>query len=345
MPVACEGINFPEACLYGDIYSQYILIEKIKKHRSDPGLVKDLRLNSKVKKQVMISLQRDSLEHLEILGSIKNLDENLEASVTGISSYFTELATYDEGIADKDILFIKGQLGNVEDKLKLVQGKLEKNFNTLGTLTVTVTLANFIEETATLVARIAENCNPLRVIFGGSEPGDIAEQMGKVADAQSKAVKGGALKIAAESLYSDSEKFNQAFFNGDKSNKNQIKSMKTLVEKIRKGDQPDDVGADGSEFIKEYGAYTPKADRASIAENIICENLDGTLAQFFTLRESIFDFQFQMVDALARIVRGNMAKRLAGNIKGKGGCSWCRPVISWLPDGTQSVADSCFLVL
>jgi hypothetical protein len=38
---------------------------------------------------------------------------------------------------------------------------------------------------------------------------------------------------------------------------------------------------------------------------LICENLEGTLAEFFTLRESIFDFQFDLVDALTKVIRGN----------------------------------------
>lgn len=50
---------------------------------------------------------------------------------------------------------------------------------------------------------------------------------------------------------------------------------------------------------------------------LICEKLEGTLAQFFTLREEIFDFQFQLVDAIAKIVRGSIAKRLSESIRGK----------------------------
>ena len=43
---------------------------------------------------------------------------------------------------------------------------------------------------------------------------------------------------------------------------------------------------------------------------LICERLEGTLAHFFTFRDDIFDFQFQLVDAIAKVV-------LATDIKGK----------------------------
>lgn len=38
---------------------------------------------------------------------------------------------------------------------------------------------------------------------------------------------------------------------------------------------------------------------------LLCEKLDGTLAEYFTLREDIFDFQFELVDALTKVIRGN----------------------------------------
>ncbi|CAB4040426.1 Hypothetical predicted protein, partial [Paramuricea clavata] len=50
---------------------------------------------------------------------------------------------------------------------------------------------------------------------------------------------------------------------------------------------------------------------------LVCENLEGTLAEFFTLRGSIFDFQFDLVDALTKVVQGNIAQKLSSSIKGK----------------------------
>jgi len=52
-------------------------------------------------------------------------------------------------------------------------------------------------------------------------------------------------------------------------------------------------------------------------KKLLCEKLDGTLTQFFTLQEDIFDFQFQLVDSLAAVTRGVIAKRFAKRIRGK----------------------------
>lgn len=44
---------------------------------------------------------------------------------------------------------------------------------------------------------------------------------------------------------------------------------------------------------------------------MLCEKLEGTLAEFLSLRENIFDFQFDIVDSFAAVVRGNVAKKLS----------------------------------
>ena len=42
---------------------------------------------------------------------------------------------------------------------------------------------------------------------------------------------------------------------------------------------------------------------------LLCEKLEGTLAEFAALRDNSFDFQFDLVDALAGVVE--VAKKLA----------------------------------
>ena len=345
----CYAIEFKKACPYADIYKEFQFIKKVQHYRMNPGLVKDLRLHSKVNHAIMMTLQADTLRHIELLGTIKQLDHNLRASVSGISSYFAGLANYDEGLANADVVFIQGELEKYETATRDVDEKLKEEFRTAMGLMEATALANFAGEAALLAARIVENCNPLRVIFGGSEPGDIMEQSGEVANAASKVVKATTLFISLESLDSDSLKITEAFV-GESSNKAQLTRLKSLVDKIR-NNQTGDIGAYADKFVEDYADYTPQTDRSHLAQNnalwsafkeatceilngdvgiagsipqavaggmLICENLEGTLAQFFTLREDIFDFQFQLVDSLAKVVRGNIAKRLAQNIEGQG---------------------------
>ena len=346
--IMCYTIKFTEACPYADIYTEFTFVEKLQQHRIKPALVKDLRLFPKEDNKKIVQLLRETLRDFKLFDGIKQLNENLKTSVSGISTYFSSIAMYDEEIANADISFIKGELEKYEKATGEVEKKLKDDFTLAMGLMTGVAVANFAEQTAFLVARIVENCNPLRVIFGGSEPGDILEALGAAANAASKLVKSSALFITLQNLVNDSLEITEAFV-GENSNKAQLTRLKSLVDRIR-SNQIKEIEADSEKFVNDYAAYTPQTDRSRLVQNnamwsaykdatceilngdtailgfaiqsvangmLVCETLEGTLAQFFTLREDIFDFQFQLVDAMAKVVRGNIAKRLSRSIKGK----------------------------
>ena len=260
IPHMCHAIKFTKACHYADIYKEFIFIKKVQHYRMNPGLVKDLRLHSRVNHAIMVELQRDTIRHIKILGTIQRLDDNLRASVSGISSYFSSLANYDEGIANADVAFIQGELDKYETATAKVETRLKEEFSTAMDYMLAIALGNFIEQSALLVARIVENCNPVRVIFGGSEAGDIVEQAALVANAASKVVRATTLFISLERLYSDSLLITEAFV-GENSDRAQLNHVKSLVDKIR-NNQAGDIGVDADNFVEDYAGYTPQTDRS-----------------------------------------------------------------------------------
>ncbi|KAK3742983.1 hypothetical protein QZH41_004681 [Actinostola sp. cb2023] len=323
------------------------MIKKIQKYRKGPRcIVRDLRKLPNVDFKTRLRQEKDTLRHIELLGAINAVDANLQVSVSGISQYFQGIAKYDEGIAEADILFIKGELDKYEAGLTTIETQIKDDIHVIMMKMIVMLAANLGEAIARLAVKIAENSNPLKLIFSGPDLRDVLELSGKVADATTDVVKGSALLLALDGLAQDSLKIAEAF----QGNKGQIEGLKEVVDKIRK-DQADDIGKDADTFIASYAAYTPQTDRSKLVKNnelwsafkdatcdllsgevgiagatakgivggkLLCERLEGTLAQFFTLREDIFDFQFQLVDAVAQVVRGNIAKRFARNIKGKG---------------------------
>lgn len=84
----CSVIKFQTACEYAAIFQNYNMLRKVQQKNGDVGQkVKDIRLYSDMDMKQMIQLQKDNLQHLELLGNIKKLDDNLKASVSGISRY------------------------------------------------------------------------------------------------------------------------------------------------------------------------------------------------------------------------------------------------------------------
>ncbi|KAJ7382193.1 hypothetical protein OS493_036524 [Desmophyllum pertusum] len=340
--LACIDLQAEDMCAVGSIYKAFESLRKIKHDRQNPPPTRNLRLYSKIDHAKMIELKSDALDHIALLGNIRRLDDNLQAAVGGISKYFHGLATYDQGIAAADVTFLKDKLVEFDGKATTLSAKLEKDIKDAMTALLAAQSAQVVEETTILGLQIAEHANLIKVIFGGVEAADIYEQTREIARSVAELASGAALMVNIKKVYEDTSDLDKYFID----NAAQISNLDKMVEAI-KTNTIDEIGFDVDKFIKGYGAYTPKVDTDRLAKNdalwaafkgstcdllfgaegigaaaaqavvggmLLCENLEGTLAEFAALRENIFDFQFDLVDALARVVRGNVAKKLAESI-------------------------------
>ena len=342
----CKTLQFAEACTYVYNYKQYIVVRRKQQNHNNPLYVKDLTLYRHMDHRKLIELQQIKINQVEILGTVRELDENLLASVEGLSAFFGDLSRFDQGIADADAAFISGELQKYTASLNGVEEKLEKDLHEAMSHMMAVLSARLAEKITVLGMKIATNCNPLKLLFTGPDIADIAALANEVADAGADLAKGIALIAPLTELASDSENFANAFIG----NSEQLSSVESLKNQILDGGSGN-LNEDADISLQQYSAYTPQTDRSSLARNDalwsafknaacdllfsdsgvvsaipkgiagakpLCERLEGTLAQYFTLREDIFDFQFQLIDAIAAIIRANLAQRLAANIKGKG---------------------------
>ncbi len=135
----------------------------------------------------------------------------LHASVEGISTFFAELATFDQGIADADAAFISGGLTKNTTTLEEVQNKLNNDISEAMDYMTVVLTSVLAEKVAILGITIATNCNPLKLIFAGPDLADIASKANEVANAATDLVKGVALINALTELASDTHEFANAF--------------------------------------------------------------------------------------------------------------------------------------
>ncbi|XP_078374111.1 uncharacterized protein LOC144657630 [Oculina patagonica] len=340
--IACIDLQADDMCAVGSIYKAFQSLKKIKLDRLNPPQTRNLRLYSRIDHQKMLDIQTKALTNINLLAKMDKLDKNLKASVKGISNYFDGLARYDQHIADADVTFLADKLKEFDGKAATLCKKVEKDIKDAMTALLVTQAAQVIEESTILGLKIAEHTNPLKVIFGGVEAGDIYEQTAEVARSVQELARGSALVANLKSVYEDMSGLAKDF----KNNAAQISNLHKMVEAIKKN-KIEDIGFDADKFIKGYGDYTPKVSKSRLAKNdalwaafkgstcdllfsaqgvgasatqgvvggmLLCERLEGTLAEFAALREDIFDFQFDLVDALARVVRGNVARKLAQSI-------------------------------
>ena len=344
--LACEEIEAEPGCQIMRFYPHYLLLKKIKKDRLNPGHTgdtRDLTLYENVDHAKIIELKKEAIKHNELLSAIQRLNDNLEAKVRGISSYFKGIASFEQGIANADVEFIRGKLNDFDARYNTLKTKVKDDVKAAMDATIALTTIQFIEETIALVAKIAEESNPIAAIFTGVDTAGIRDQAVKVAEAAANLAHIGALATSLGNLASNTTTIADDL----QDNRNQITKLITLVNKIM-SNTAEEISIDAETFINEYAGYTPRVDRNRMAQNIamwgafkdstcdiindvegvlasagkaiangflLCENLEGTIAEFDALRENIFDFQFELVDSLARVVRGDVAKKLADSIQ------------------------------
>lgn len=191
--------------------------------------------------------------------------------------------------------------------------------------------------------KMAEHMNPMKTIFGGLELGKCMNQAAEIADAVQQLTHGVALMTTLRDVYRDSYALSVKF----KENADQIFNLQTIIDAIKEN-KVEEIGIDADKFVEAYGGNTPKVDRADLERNdalwggygasacdllygaegvavgvaqtvvsgmVLCEKLEGTLAEFAALRENIFDFQFDLADSFAGVARGNIAKKLSQSIE------------------------------
>ena len=340
--LACIELKAKELCNVGSIYKFFVSLKKIQKDRRNPEPTRNLRFLAKINHAKMIELKKNALKHIALLGTIRNLNDNLRTAVAGIAKYFRGLAKYDQGIAQADVNFISKKLKQFDTQATTLSKKVESDIKGVLKALITAQTLQVVEESTILGLKIAEHLNPMKVIFGGVEAGDIYEQTAEVARSLQELARGSALMANLKRVYEDTSALAKNFSD----NAAQIANLTGMVNATKKN-KIDQIGYDADKFIKSFDGYTPKVDKARLAKNdallaafkesacsllfgaqgssvsvvqgvaggmLLCENLQGTLAEFAALRGNIFDFQFNLVNALARVVRGNVAKKLAESI-------------------------------
>ena len=342
-PVACYELEADDVCIYSSINMEYQSIRKTQQNRLQGGQVRNLRLFRRVNHAKMVELKRRALDHIDILGNIRSVDENLGEATQGIKNYFRRLAEYDQGIAGQDVAFLAGKLKDFESNSTAISEKLGQDVKNVLIAANAILGIQLFDEIETLAYQIAEHFNLIKCVFGGVDVGDMLVQAGEIASATAQVAQGARLQDTLSEVWNNSYELSVKF----KDNADQISNLQTVIDAIKEN-TVDQIGYDADKFVEAYGSYTPKVDRSDLEKNdalwgaykdsacdllygaegvfvgvgqavvsgmLLCERLEGTLAEFAALRENIFDFQFDLVDSFARVVRGNTAKKLTQSIE------------------------------
>lgn len=316
--LACTELKSTKMCPVGYIYAEYKLLQKLREDRKNPPKIRNLQKQGRVNHGQMMELKKEAIHQITLLASIEDINTDIKTHSNEMSKYFHTLQTYDQGIAKQDIVFIKSKLKEFDQKAKETKNKVQKDFEKIKGIAIATKIAAQIEKL------MADGFDALKGI--GNTVVSAVEVEGLATD--------------VFELNKDTQSLAENF----KANTDQISDMETIVEEIKTGNMGA-MGFEGMSFIEAYGKYTPKVDEHQLAKNdalwgaykakacdllfeeegiaastaqtlvgMACEYLDGTLAEFAAVRGSIFQFQFDLVDALAKYIRSHIGRKLSRNM-------------------------------
>ena len=289
----------------------------------------------------------------EISNELKDyISDGLHHSFSALGDHFRKMANYDLRKASMDIGYIKTTLKKFEIAVTDAIKKLVPKLSGIIMMSLVQTSANLVEHSTKLAIEVAANANPLKHIFGGTDPRAMMEVSAAVAAAGVKVKEAARLTKAKDEVLEMETILSDGFEKNAKFQNETISLIDNLDKKLKEkksiGDE--ELDADINEFLAKYNDYTPNVTLAQIEkygvllESMVeegcrlikddiglassvnagflagtgnCLTLNSDIAALITTYSQIYDYQFDLMDSLAEAVRSYLAFTSANNLKKK----------------------------
>ena len=270
------------------------------------------------------------------------LKQYVSSQFADFMSFYDHVESFNQDIAKADIGYITGRLEMFNEKVKNIVGKFQSKLTVLIIQMMIGAGLELAEATVTLALAIADACNPLGYLFGGADPVDLQQAIAGFANALAQLAKGTAITVAWVNTKDEAIRIN----NNLKKNKLFLLNLRKLIydEKIMsRGDfddaknrflemsndydpqvVPDDLvrmnslwsGLAGAacEIVDQFSTAAGSAARAVIYGQNLCVDLPILADRMGELYQNIYDFQFDLIDAMTEYMVSRVTMEAAQQI-------------------------------
>ena len=280
-------------------------------------------------------------QHSTSLQIANDLKKHATTKFTELRSYFEKVATFNQKIADADIAFIRGRINEYQKRLDIVVPKLKKDLSVIIKYAIIAAGLDVAEKTVFLALEIAAACNPLKAIFGGGSVQDILSAAADLANAIARVVKIAKVKSALDELAEKARGIGERLQKNDEF----LAVVKKLIK--TKSNTRESFKTSMNTFLTKYNDYNPQVtlpeiagltsywhslieaacgvieDTDGIASSVpksilnnkgLCESTPALADEMTAIYEEIYEYQFDLMDAMAAYVRSSVALDAAKEI-------------------------------
>lgn len=270
----------------------------------------------------------------------KNTDERFR----GLRTYFQKVESFNREKANADVGFTKGWVDEYKTDLGTISTDLGERINKILISAITAVTADIVEDTIKVGFAIAQMANPLEKIFGGMSFLDFMDATQQLGQSIAKIPELVTLYKTYNDLITKAGNIGLRFQN----NANFLGIVKDLIDTI--GTNPSDIDTFEDKkqtFLECYRDYSPKVKRPELTaltktwEVLIdeaCELISSThgagsaitkmymgaeghcpkakveAAKLIETYTEIYDFQFDLIEAMAANMRSITAQHAASEI-------------------------------
>ena len=292
-------------------------------------------------KQLDRILQVLDEQHLTSMSIATALKGEIISKFTSLKSYYKHVASFNGDIATADIGYITGRLDGFKERITSIVDTFK---NKMGILLIQMFVGigvEIAEATVTMALAIADACNPIGWITGGADPNSVADAIADFANAMSLLPKGIAVQIAWSNVQTKASEIGGNFGR----NRVLLENVKVLVYKETKSHEEFEIAKNG--FLNQYKSYDPQVShddlvkvtamwsglvaaacavidafttsagaivRGVVNGQNLCVDLPVLAERMGGLYENIYDFQFDLMDAVAEYMRAKVTEDAAEEI-------------------------------
>ena len=295
-------------------------------------------LRQKQLDRILTVLAEQSSTSLQIANDLK---EHTTTKFSELRTYFEKVETFNQQIASADIGYVNGRLEYYTRSVNRIVGKLKQDVAFLLKQAFIGVGLNIAEKIIIQAVAIAEAGNPLKWVFSGGALTDALKAAAELSNAIADLVKLTRIKSSFNKLKSTTADVATRI----EKNNDFLQNVKNLIN--RKTVTRKQFEASKSSFVEKYTAYDPQVTKpelveigtiwvnvvdaicgvidaidtaaGSVVKNIVyksglCSSLKHQVEKMFSTYEEIYDFQFDLINAMAAYVRSSVALDAAKEI-------------------------------
>ena len=281
---------------------------------------------TELRDDIVYSIEQSAAESTNKIAGV------VQSGFDGLKKHFQQEASFDKSIAKADIAFINAEITKYTKSLEYLTRRVFELVGYILKNTMGAVIGDAAEKLVHLLVVIASAFNPLKWLFDGGSVVEIAEAAAELAQAAAKVV----LSVTFMTAWSNLLYLSSHFATALADNQAYLENIGKLVESLSADTPPPDFEKQKELFIKGYNDYSPAVniedltqintyweliiDEAcdlldsteglssagiKMATNKACFDAPGEVQKFIALNEEIFEFQFDMMDALTECVRAS----------------------------------------